>query len=308
VAVPALVLPLAVLAAMAPLMLAAFRQFDPVHVAAAGTPGGIVAAVFAPQHLLDLANLVLQLSPLAIAAPVLLVLDRSWRRREGLFLLALLAPYVAAMLIVHPYQGVFRDVDDFAAAGMALSLLTAWLTARALAAAPARAWLSAAIVLGVAAPAVQWMLLSADLERGLARVHAFATEAPRRSDLVIGQTWDFLGMRYIKLQRWSDGAGALEQAARYAPSSRILTQWAICEMRRGNTAAAHSLFERVLEKKPDDYFAWHELAATSLALGRLDRARHAASELLRLDPSDPTAPVVLQEIARREQSTGAPGR
>lgn len=334
------ILPAGVLAAMAPLMLAALQQYDPVHLATAGTPAGVLAAAFAPVRLLDLANLVLQLSPLAITAPILFALDRGWPRREGLFLLALLAPYLAAMLFVHPHQGMFRDVDDFAAAGMALSLLTAWLVSRALApreapagpahaiepalggaarhaapprtakpgAAPAHAWLAVAIVLGVAAPPVQWMLHFSDLDRGFARVRALAEEPPARSEVVLAKTWDFLGMRNLRLQRWREGAEALEQAARYSPSSRIFVQWAICEMRSGDHAAANALFERALEKNPDDYFAWHELAVTALALDRRDQGRRAAGEMLRLAPGDPDARLVLEEIARREQAGSARAR
>jgi Flp pilus assembly protein TadD len=109
-------------------------------------------------------------------------------------------------------------------------------------------------------------------------------------------------------RRWSDGARALGQAARCAPSARILEQWAICEMKIGNIPSAHALFERVLAKKPDDYYAWHELAATSLALGRLDQGRRAARELLRLDPGDTDAPRILEETARRERAGSAPAQ
>ena len=305
--IAAFVLPAAVLAAMIPLMLEAVRKYDPVHLATAGSAGGIVASAVAPERLLDLANLILLLSPLALAAPILLAIDRSWRQREAVFLLVLLAPYLLAMLFVHPHQGMFRDVDDFAAAGMALSLPAAWQVARVIAI-PKHAWLAAPVVLGVAMPVLQWMLLSADLERGLARVHAFGAESPRRSELVLAQTWDFLGMRYIKLERWGQGARALEQAAVHAPSARILTQWAVCEMRLGNVETAYALFERVVVKKPDDFYAWHELAAASLTLGRLEAGRLAAQQMLRLDPGDDEAPLILAEIVRREGVEAATSR
>jgi cytochrome c-type biogenesis protein CcmH/NrfG len=169
-------------------------------------------------------------------------------------------------------------------------------------------WLAAAIVIGVAAPAVQWMLHFNDLDRGFARVRAFAEGPPARGEVVLAKTWDFLGMRCIRLQRWREGAHALEQASRYSPSSRIFVQWAICEMRSGNHAAANALFERALEKNPDDYFAWHELAVTALALERFDQGRRAAREMFRLQPGDEDARLVLEEIARREQAESAAPR
>jgi tetratricopeptide (TPR) repeat protein len=171
---------------------------------------------------------------------------------------------------------------------------------RALEAAPDRSWLAAAIVLGVAAPAVQWMLLSSDLERGLARVHAFTYEAPRRTDDELARTWDYLGIRYIKLQRWSEGARVLEQAARIGPSPRILRQWATCEARLGHLKEAHALCGRALAGNPEDYPGWREYAASSMLLGERGEARRAAHEMLRLEPGDPDAMRVLREL-------GAPG-
>jgi hypothetical protein len=51
-------------------------------------------------------------------------------------LLALALPFVLVAVLIHPAQGIFRDWDDFAASGVALSLIAAWLVGEALRSAP----------------------------------------------------------------------------------------------------------------------------------------------------------------------------
>jgi len=55
----------------------------------------------------------------------------------------LVAPFI------HPAQGLFRDWDDFASAGVALSMIAAWLVGESLRDARRHAWLGVAVTLGV---------------------------------------------------------------------------------------------------------------------------------------------------------------
>ncbi len=302
----ALILPLAALALVMRGMAAAMRRYDAPHFVPPGEPHGALAAALAPRHLLDLANLTAQLSPLALALPLLapfaLALGRA-RRREGAFLLALLLPQLGLMLFVHPHQGLFRDLDCFAPAGVALSACAAWLVGRAIEGAPGRAWLAVAVVLGVAAPAVQWMLLPTDLDRGLARARAFMQEPPSRSATERAETWDFLGLRTLRLERYAEAAEAFEHAAETAPSPRILKQWGIAEANQGHVAAAESLYLRSVEGDPRDPAAWRGLMRCSFQLLRWDQAKRAAQQVLVLRPGDPDAPRFLRAIASAESSS-----
>src|SRR5262249_18708413 len=144
------------------------------------------------------------------------------RGRELLLLGALAAPFVLSVPLLHPAQGFYRDWDDFAAMGESLSLLTAWWVGETLRASPGRSWIAAPVALGVAAAALQWLTHYADIDRGLERVEAFMVEPPPRGDAERGETWDYLGIRNLRLGRWSAAARAFSRAAETAPSPRIL--------------------------------------------------------------------------------------
>jgi len=258
----------------------------------------MLRAAFAGTRPADMLGLLTALSPLALAIPpVAFLLGRvPARGRELALLLTLAAPFVLSVPLVHPAQGLYRDWDDFAAAGEALSLVTAWLVAETLRAAPGRSWLAAAVTLGAASTALQWLVHFADLERGLERVEAFMTEPPRRSDGERGKTWDYLGIRNFRLRRWDAAARAFTHAAETAPSPRILLEWGTAELRRGNFSAAQPIFRRVIEVSPADIHAWSGLAAAAMALGDRDQARRAAEAVLRLRPGDPLARRVLERL------------
>ncbi len=306
--VAALALPFVALAAMVPGILAAMRQWDRPVFSPTGGGAAILAAAFEPRRLLDLMNLVVQLAPLAIALPALLLVGRAWKSRESLYLLAILLPNFGLMLSVHARQGMFRDLDCFAAAGMALAMLTASLVGRAIEAAPARGWIAVAVALGVAAPAVQWLLLPTDLERGFQRAHAFVSEPPRRGDGERAETWDFLGLRYLYLERWAEARNAFEHAAETAPSPRILKQWAICAEHLGDYPTSLALYRRVVAVNPGDAYSWRGVLGAAYQLKQLELAKASARTLLTLVPRDPDALHILDVIARFERMQGEPPR
>ena len=305
----ALAIPLAALAVMAPRIIGTVMNtdtavhFTPPEVRA---QGGVLGAALAGTRPWDLASLVLMLSPLALAIPALAAL-LGWRpkgsdarRRELLVLATLALPFVAVMAFIHPAQGLFRDWDDFAATGVALSLIAAWLVGETLRGTHRFAWLAVAVTLGVAVPTVQWLVVHTDTVRGLERVRAFVTEPPERPPAQRGTTWDYLGIRNYRLDRFSEAQAAFAQAAETSPSPRILHEWAISAAEAGDDVTARMAFLRLLEKDPANIGGWLGLAAASMRMRDVPEAKRAATELARRDPGSEEARGILDQIARYE--------
>jgi len=304
--------PLVTLAVMAPRIAGTVLGVDAVHF----TPpevrmaGGPLRAALAGTRAGDLLNLVLLLSPLALAAPFLAAaLGRGVWRREFTFLVVLAAPCVLLWPFIHPVGGIARDWDDFTFGAAALSLVAAWLVAVALgadaappgeskhgAARPAHAWLGVAVVAGVAIPALQWIALHAELDRGLARVQAFTIEAPRRADGERARMLDYVGTVTFQQERWRESADAFEAAAALAPSPRILQQWALAETRHGDFRTAQRAYWQLVAKDSTNASAWLGLATVSSRFGDLAESRRAALRTLDLQPGQGTAVALLQYL------------
>lgn len=304
-------IPVVALAIMLPRILGTFATMDSVHF----TPpevvrhGGILGAMFADARPADLVSVIGLLSPLALALPLGLVALGRWgpHTREGTLLSALALPWLAMLLLIHPPQGMFRDWDDFTAAAITLSLMTAWLFSLAARTARGWSWLCLPATLAAMAPSVLWLVHNADLPRGLARVEAFLSEPPPRSEEERAKTWDFLGIRYAQLDRWDRSAHAMEQAAALAPSPRVLLQWALAEQTRGNHLGAQTVYRRLVALTPDDYRAWYGLAYVSWHANDPADCRRAANEMLRLKPGDPQALAVLEQLDRADSTQVVPG-
>jgi len=287
----ALALPTVTLAIMLPRIIRIVTRIDPMHF----TPeevrqaGGILPGLFLGTRLVDLVNVIIMLSPVALAAPAMAWLLRRalpWRS-EGLIVGALALPFVLTMPFIHPGQGYYRDWDDFAAAGMTLSLVTAWLVAGALERSPRHAWVAVAALLGAAAPSLQWLVHQSDVNRGLERVDAFLSEAPARTGSERARAWDYLGWRLTDLGRFEGAAAAFGKLAEVQPSPRVMRQWAATEALAGNPPRAQEIYHQMLTRFPNVRAGWYELARLSYQMGDLDEARRAAGEMLRLDPADP---------------------
>jgi len=289
-ALAAHLIPLAACAVMLPIIAAIMRRWDAIHLAPeeVRAQGGAFRAAFAGARAADMLNLTVMLAPLALAAPLI-----AWglgrvrgRGRELAFLVVLAAPFVLSIPFIHPAQGLFRDWDDFVAAGEALALIGAWLAGETLRGAPRFAWLGLAVALGVAAPAVQWLAHHADLDRGLERVAAFMLEAPPRTAAERGKTWDYLGIRNLRLERWDAAAAAFARAAETSPSPRILMEWATAETRRGHLREAQRIYGEIVARAPEDARAWTALTVISVKLRDREGARRAAQGLLHARPGD----------------------
>src|SRR5262245_8691662 len=306
----ALAIPIAAVAVMVPRIVAVVLRWDAPHFdpGAAKLPGGVIGAAFAAPRPVDLINLVVLLSPLALALPPLwFAMARRWpagAARELVLLGFLALPFLVVMPFIHPAQGLFRDWDDFAATGVAISLLVAWTVSHALRASPRHA-LAVAVTIGAMAPSVQWLAHNADLDRGLRRVRAFMVEPPPRPPRERGTTWDFLGIRGFALEQWADAAEAFSKAAETSPSPRILQEWALAETMSGDYPEAKKVYYRFLEKSPDNPLGWLGFAQVCLNLRDVPEARRAAHELLELQPGSSDALKVLDQADQIEAMGGA---
>ena len=298
-----LLIPIATLAVMIPRIAAVVARWDKVHFAPPGSEamGGPLGILLSGARPADLANLLVMLSPLVVMAPLLAWAGRYQPRprAEFLFLIALAGPFLAVMPFIHPVQGLFRDWDDFAATGVALSLVVAWLAARALSN-PAAVATAAALIAAAASPTLLWLAHHSDLERGLARVRALMTELPIREPSERGNTWDYLGIQNANLQRWDQAAEDFARAAETSPSPRIKQERAMAETMRGNYRLAQQIYRDLVVQVPENPYAWLGLATTSMPLNDFAQARRGAQGVLDLDPGNSIARGILEEIARRE--------
>jgi tetratricopeptide (TPR) repeat protein len=300
----AMAVPLVALAVMVPRIVAVVRRWDALHFAppAVADHGGVLAAAFSGSRAPDLANLMVMLAPLSplllALAPFLGAILRG-SGREAALLVLLAFPFVAVMPFIHPAHGLVRDWDDFAAGGLAVSLLAAWALARCVRA-PRHHWLAVPLTLAALVPALQWLAHNADVDRGFARVRALVLEPPARAPAERGTTWDFLGIRSFRLERWDDAAEAFARAAETSPSPRILQEWALAETMRRNYPAAREAYQRMLAKAPDNALGWLGLGTVTLHLGDYAEARRAAERLLELQPSNPQAFELLEHARRGE--------
>jgi len=106
----ALAMPLVVLVTMTPRIIAAVRSIDHVNFAPEGSGlAQLVITALRPEQLSNLVNVVIQISPVALAVPPLAVmlLPALRRRPEARVLFALALPLLALLFAVHPQQGVF---------------------------------------------------------------------------------------------------------------------------------------------------------------------------------------------------------
>lgn len=292
-------LPLAAIAVSAPRIVATVLHVDAaVHLAPGGVRRtGVLAAALAGPRGVDFLNLVVMLSPVALAViAAALAAGRSPRdssddaARAGpalAVLLALALPLVLIAPFIHPAQGLFRDWDDFAATGMTISLLAAFALARLVSRAGPWRWVCVPAALAAFSASAQWLALHSDADEGLARARAIVTEPPAREENERAGVWDYMGVRYFRLGRWSESAEAFSHAAESAPSPRMLQEWAMAETMAGQLREAQQVYHRLIEKDPKNVSAWLGLGAVATRIPDVDDAFRAANQLLALAPDNP---------------------
>ncbi len=301
-ALVALAVPVAALATLAPRLMRLFLGFDLAvnfRSAEVEQQGGMLRAALAPLKLMDVANVLVLLSPLALAVPVLLLAHgrRLPRGREALFLGTLALGFAPSLLFVYVTQGPFRDWDAFAGAGAAISLLAAWLIGETLRSSPRRAWLAAPVLLAVMTPTLQVLVSHHDLDRGMARAVAFLAEPPRRTESQRIATWDFLGLRSLRLGRWADAADAYREVSLAAPHPRALVLWGTAAAINHDYADARRAFRALLERDPESPEGWLGLWIAAVPLGDSSAARAAGGRLRGYADDGPEMQRILVHLA-----------
>jgi len=291
--------PVVVLAFMLPRIVRIVTHIDPMHFAPQALRGGsFLARELGGARPADLVNLLIFLVPLAPLVPTL-----AWpaahhvRRRDAVVLLSLALPFLLVMPWIHPGQGLFRDWDDFAATGVALALVAAWLAGETLRASPRAAALAPALVLACAMPTVQWLAHHGDLARGLERVRRFVTEPPRRIAFERAVTWQFIGQSEADRRRFVPSADAYAQAAELLPSPNVTRQWGVAELRAGRYARARRVYEGIVARDSTDAFGWTGLALAARRLEDDAGAQDAIEHAVRLDPDGRALRAMLQVLA-----------
>jgi tetratricopeptide (TPR) repeat protein len=221
-----------------------------------------------------------------------------WRRRELWLLGALALPFVALIPFIHAQQGLFRDWDDFAAAGVGLALISTWLLAETVQASAKRAWLALPLCLAAAVPSLQWVANASDAARGLARVRTFVEAPPPRTGFERAMTWQYLGMTYLASRRAAEAADAYAHAAELLSSPHILRQWGLAESLARHYEPARRVYRTLLARVPGDPIALRGLMLMSLPMHDTTAARAAADSLLRVSPGDPQATEMLRQLDR----------
>ena len=288
-----LAIPVLTLLLEAPQVVTIVREFDVALFVPLGTRSGAQGDTRA----LDLLNAIALLSPAGLASiPLGIALGRAWRRPEGPFLAAVVAPLTALALLFYPPEGLFRFWDIFAGLGVALSMLTAWMAAVVLAEAPSRRWLGISLALAAACPSLSFLIHNAHDELGLQRVQAYLREPPARAPMLRATAHEFLGFRLIDLGRPAEAAAEFARAAEMVPSPRVLRQWATAESMAGDLVAAQAVLRRIAERDSTSPDAWRSLAIGSLRAGDTTEAARSLVELARLDPADTVARRLLIQL------------
>lgn len=249
-------------------------------------------------RLADAASLLFYLVPLWIALPVALVrLRRHSFRGSDTPLIAAAVLLVPQIFLLRAPQGVFRDWDMFAPAGLAVSMLTARLVTR-----PERAtaWPGrAAIAIWVLAIASvgPWLVLFHRPTDGLSRAESFVAEPPSRSTEEQAVTLDFLATRRFQLGQYREAADAAARYSEIAPTDRAWYRLGLWETFAGRHRRARDAYARKLRSDPTDAVAWLGYGGASLRLGDSAEAARSIAQLRSLSES-PRDVATLRELLR----------
>ena len=281
--------------------------------------GGGLGALFSPTRLLDLLSALVMLAPLAFVIPVLwpakaLLLQerspgdaRADARTSWRFLLVLAAPFLLVALLARPPQGLIRDWDGLAAAGVALSLLAAWEIARVLRA-PGHAWLAVPVTAVAATFTLSWLLHYHDPAQAVRRVQALLLEAPPRPPAERSRAWEFLAWHESRRERWDAAAQAFDSASALGPTPRMLAQWAMAETMRKNYPQARALYQRAVARDSNFTIGWTGVAISAIWFEDWDDCELAARQLQRLAPRDPKTLEIVAYLAQVRRTPPPPGR
>jgi len=275
--------PLVALAIAGPRLVQVMGTFDREHHLA----GGLVhtlAAGFSPAHLVDVAHTLGLLVPLVLLLPLLLLLPPRPPAREALAFALYALPPLALMFVVLPQQGLPRDWDVFALAGVALAAVIAWRVAAVLGALPRARWLALPLAVSAACPALQFAALQSDGERTWARAESILIGPPARDASERAQGLSTMGMLYYGGGDYPRALALFERSAEAAPNPRTFAQMgmALSQMERWPEALAR--YRYAVSLNPDLVTGWRGVAAAASAVGDRGAMLDALHALERLQP------------------------
>jgi len=276
--------PLAI-ALVGPQLARVVGAYDLRHHVAAGGLGGTLSAAIAPAHLLDVIHTLNLVVPVALLVPLLLLLPPRPARREAAAFAALALPPLALLLLVHPQQGLARDWDVFAFAGVALAAVAAWRVAAVLGAIPRARWLALPLAAVAAVPSLQFAALQSDPGRAWSRAEAILVGPPARDPSERARSLSTIGAMLYGRRQYADALVLFERSAEAAPNPRAWVEMGMAETMLGRPADALAHYRHAASLNPDLVTAWRGVAAAASALGDREAMQQAVQALERLEPN-----------------------
>jgi tetratricopeptide (TPR) repeat protein len=281
--------PLVALAIAGPRLLQVMTTFDREH----HLEGGVahtLALGLAPAHLADVAHTLGLLVPLVLLLPLLMLLPPRPPAREALAFALYALPPLALMFVVLPQQGLPRDWDVFALAGVALAAVAAWRVAAVLGAEPRARWLALPLAVSAACPAVQFAALQSDAQRTWARAESILIGPPARDPSERARGLSTMGMMHYGRGDYANALALFERSAEAAPNPRTFVEMgmALSQMERWPEALAR--YRHAVSLNPDLVTGWRGVAAAASAVGDRGAMLDALHALERLQPDNEALP------------------
>jgi tetratricopeptide (TPR) repeat protein len=288
-AIAGVLAPLIALAIAGPRLLHVMGTFDRERHLAGGL-AHTLAAGFSPAHLVDVAHTLGLLVPLVLLLPVLLAVPPRPPARESLAFAAYALPPLALMFVVVPQQGLPRDWDVFALAGVALAAVIAWRVAAVLGALPRARWLALPLAVSAACPALQFAALQADATRTWARAESILIGPPARDPSERARGLSTMGMMHYGRGDYANALALFERSAEAAPNPRTFVEMgmALSQLQRWPEALAR--YRHAVSLNPDLVTGWRGVAAASSAVGDRGAMVDALHALERLQPDSDMLP------------------
>ena len=295
--------PLVSLVIVTPRLVHVLGTFDSEHHLAGGL-GHTLLAALSPSHLVDIAHTSCLLVPLVALLPVLCFVPPRPPLREALALVALILPPLGLMLVVLPQQGLPRDWDVFAFAGVALAAAVAWRVAAVLGATPRARWLAVPLAASAAVPALQFAALQFDAPRMWARAESILIGPPARDASERARGLSTMGLMHYGRGQYAEALPLFERSADAAPNPRTYVDMGKTLTLLGRPAEAMVRYRHAVTLDPDLVMGWRGVAAAASALGDRQSMLDAVHALERLEPEGD----VLRDARTWLESTTGPGK
>jgi tetratricopeptide (TPR) repeat protein len=269
------------LLALAPWLLRAFTQVDasPAGYAAASALRG--GANHLGRHVVDVVGQAFAYIPvLPVACAGLLGRPAGTPSRSVRLLLLATLPILVLGMGFGGGLGPLRDSDPFASLGAALAVLAAWGGARLVDTLDDGRHVTALVFAISAAGSVQPMMLVSSTLRGLERIEAYVQLPRPPAPEERARLYAFLGTRRLELGQPAEAADAFAASAALAPAPTLMRQWALAEWAAGREDRARDVYRTLLDREPDDPFAWNDWGRFCASTGDTSGMRIARERLV----------------------------